>query len=385
MRVLFSSTRGTGHFLPLVPVIEACLRSGHEVLVAGSPHLKETVARTRYEFRQFDAPPEDELADTWARVPEAVQRGQAEPIVVGEIFGRLNSTAALPGLREAIREWRPDVVVRETSEYGSALAAELEGVPLARVAIGLNGIEEKGLKWASEPLDALRSATGLPPDPDADRLRESPYLSAFPASLEDPSLPLQPDTLRFRDPAWDEPPAPLPDWWDGGDRPLVYVSFGTVAGSTPMGAGLYPAAMEAVTELPVRVLMTVGRDVALDAFGPAPDNMHVEHFVPQAEVLGHAAAVVHHGGAGSTLGAAAAGRPQVVVPAFADQPSNAARVEAVGAGLGTPPEAGAIRAALERVLEEEDLRAGAERLAAEVRGQAPVEDTVALLESLSSR
>ena len=34
MRVLFASTRGTGHFTPLLPLIEACLRGGHEVMVA---------------------------------------------------------------------------------------------------------------------------------------------------------------------------------------------------------------------------------------------------------------------------------------------------------------------------------------------------------------
>jgi UDP:flavonoid glycosyltransferase YjiC (YdhE family) len=41
MRVLFSSTRGTGHLQPLLPYARALLGQGHEVLVAGPPDLKE--------------------------------------------------------------------------------------------------------------------------------------------------------------------------------------------------------------------------------------------------------------------------------------------------------------------------------------------------------
>jgi UDP:flavonoid glycosyltransferase YjiC (YdhE family) len=45
MRVLFASTRGAGHFNPLVPFLDAARRGGHEVLVAGPPPLRETVER----------------------------------------------------------------------------------------------------------------------------------------------------------------------------------------------------------------------------------------------------------------------------------------------------------------------------------------------------
>jgi UDP:flavonoid glycosyltransferase YjiC (YdhE family) len=43
VRVLFASTRGAGHFNPLVPFIEACLRHRHEVLVVGPPALAQAV------------------------------------------------------------------------------------------------------------------------------------------------------------------------------------------------------------------------------------------------------------------------------------------------------------------------------------------------------
>ena len=97
-------------------------------------------------------------------------------------------------------------------------------------------------------------------------------------------------------------------------------------------------ALRAVAELPVRVLLTVGNDLDLDALPSVPDNVRVERWVPQQDVLGHAAMAVVHGGSGSTLGAIAAGVPLVVVPLFADQPENARRVAEVGAGLSVEPD-----------------------------------------------
>ncbi len=118
MRVLVSSTRGAGHFAPLVPFARACVRAGHEVLAAGPPDLEDTVAAAGFDYWRFDSPPEEELGPVWGRVP-TVSREEAEQLVIGEIFGRLNTTAALPRLREACEQWRPDLVLRESAEFGA--------------------------------------------------------------------------------------------------------------------------------------------------------------------------------------------------------------------------------------------------------------------------
>ena len=206
MRALFSSTRGAGHFNPLVPFARAFERAGHELLFAGPPDLAGAVDGAGFEFWQFDPPPEDELGTVWGRVPE-LPPAEANEVVVGEVFGRLNTTAALPRLRAACEEWRPDVVVRDPNEYGSALAAELHGISHARVAIGLASTEELGMGIAAGVIDTIRQAEGLPPDPDADRLRRAPYLSLFPPTLDEGA---QPDTQRFHDPPGMSPRASCP-------------------------------------------------------------------------------------------------------------------------------------------------------------------------------
>jgi UDP:flavonoid glycosyltransferase YjiC (YdhE family) len=384
VRALFSSTRGAGHFNPLVPFARAFERAGHEVMVAGPPDLAGPVDAAGLRFWQFDPPPEDELGAVWARVPQ-LPPDEANEVVVGEVFGRLNSTAALPGLRAAFDEWRPDVVLRDPNEYGSALVAELHDVPHARVAIGLVSTEELGLGIATAPIDAIRRAEGLPPDPGADMLRGSPYLSTFARRLDEGD---QPDTRRFHDPAWDAPAGALPNWWPGReDQPLVYVTFGSVAGSFPQALPVYGVALDAVAELPARVLLTVGRELDLNGLPAAPDNVRTERWVPQQDVLGHAAAAVVHGGSGSTLGALAAGLPLVVVPLFADQPQNARRVAEVGAGIAVAPErenpgatTAPLRAAIEAVLADPSYRQRAAALADELRGEPPVDDAVPMFE-----
>ena len=377
MRVLLSSTRGAGHFAPLLPFARACLHAGHEVLAAGPPDLESAVREAGLDFWRFDPPPEEELGPVWGRVP-TLSREEAEQVVVGEIFGRLNARAAFPRLREALGEWRPDVVLREGGEFASALAAELVSTPVARVATGLVHAEEAMLAIAAPAIDAIRQDLGLPPDPEAAVLRSSPLLTTFPEALDRPS-----SALRFADPAWTEAPSPLPDWWDGAAGPLVYVTFGSEAGAMEMTAPVYRAALDAVDGLSARVLLTVGRGADMGAFASPPANVHVEPWVPQADVLAHAAAVVCHGGSGTTLGALAAGRPLVVVPLFADQPMNAQRVAEAGAGLSLPPEAGAIRAATERVLAEPSFGQRAAAIADEMARQPPAEAAVSELERLA--
>jgi UDP:flavonoid glycosyltransferase YjiC (YdhE family) len=364
VRVLFASTRGVGHFNPLVPFLESALRGGHEILVAGPPALAPTIEPTDYPFWQGEDPPADELDATWARVPQ-VPPEQANQIVIGDIFARLNVRAMLPALREALAEWTPDLVIREQSEFASAIAADEAGVPHARLGISLTGLDRDFLGLAEPGLEEQRPGI-------AQTIWASPYLTLFPAALDDPEAEWPADVHRFRDPAEPASDKPLPDWWEDDSLPIVYVSFGTVVGGTPMAKDLYGAALRAAAELPARVLVTVGRELDIDALGPLPPNVHVERFVPQADVFGHASVVVTHGGSGTTLGALAAGLPLVVVPLFADQPDNARRVEAVGAGVvAEPPGMGE---AIEAVLSEPKLARAAQRMAQEIAWLPPTDE-----------
>ena len=162
---------------------------------------------------------------------------------------------------------------------------------------------------------------------------------------------------------------------DADDRPLVYVTYGSVAPTMPVFGQLFRATVAALADVPVRVLFTVaGAD--RDALGAVPDNVRVESWVPQASLMPHASAVLCHGGSGTTRMALAAGVPVVIVPGFADQPRNASRVDELGAGIALPgwPEGLAgIGDAVRRVLEEPSYGRVAGRIADEVAALPPVE------------
>src|SRR4051812_38931281 len=164
MRVLLACTRGAGHFRPLLPFARAATGRGDEVRVAGPPSLAEAVAAEGLAFEPFDDPPSDELRSIWARVP-SLSHDDANRVVVGDIFGRLNTTAALPRLLAACRRWRPHVVLRDPMLFAAAIAAERCGIPVARVGIGLAATEDEALCLAAAAVDAIRREAGLTRDP----------------------------------------------------------------------------------------------------------------------------------------------------------------------------------------------------------------------------
>jgi UDP:flavonoid glycosyltransferase YjiC (YdhE family) len=379
MRVLVTTSGGAGHFVPLLPFLEAIDDTGDELLVVTRESLAEPVGRAGHAVRAFAD------ADGAARAPfferaHTLPPDEGNRVVVGEVFAKLDTAAALPGVLAACEEWRPDLVLSETCEFAGPIAAELLELPVARVGIGLGSTESMLLAIGFEALEDLRELHGLPRASPAD----TPFLTLVPPAMEDPRAPLVEHTLRYRE--RDAAPAhALPDWWDGDERPLVYLTFGSVAPQMQFFPGLYRAAIDALADVPARVLVTIGLDRDPGELGPLPANTHVESWVPQADVMPHAAALVCHGGFGTVRASLCAGIPLVVLPLFADQPYNAARAAALGAGItvaGGPPAASGLGAAVRELLADPAHADAAGRIAADVRGLPVVDEAVAVLQEL---
>ena len=128
--------------------------------------------------------------------------------------------------------------------------------------------------------------------------------------------------------------------------------------------------------------MTVGRDADPTRLEPVPANVHLERWVPQNEVMPHAAAMVCHGGSGTVTMGLAAGIPMAVLPLFADQPWNAERVAALGAGIALEGAAPAIGDAVRRLLAEPSYREAAQGVAAEMRALPPVDAAIHVVRDL---
>jgi UDP:flavonoid glycosyltransferase YjiC (YdhE family) len=374
MRILFTSIAKTGHLTPLLPYARALARHGHEVRVAAAEGLTEAIEAAGLTPAPFGGIDDEELARIIASDPEP---DRMTGFMTREVFVGAFPRTALPKLRETVRDWRPDLIVRSAGEYAAAIAADEAGIPHVRVSVS-NG---HTFRDAIAPFDALRAEQGLAPDGGAS-LRNAPAFSAFPASLEEPGGDggARPQ-IRVRLPRETASPgAPRPDWLPEGDAPFVYMTFGTVLGASDRARATFRAALDAVADQPVRVLLTTGPAMDVDALGQVPGNVRLEPWAPQDLVLPHAAALICHGGSGTVIGGLAAGVPMVVTPVGADQPENARRIEAVGAGIAVADrDPASIRAALERALTDPAMRAGAGRLAAEIAATPDVDAAVTMM------
>jgi UDP:flavonoid glycosyltransferase YjiC (YdhE family) len=109
--------------------------------------------------------------------------------------------------------------------------------------------------------------------------------------------------------------------------------------------------------------------------------------VPQETLLPHAAAVLGHGGFGTTMGALSAGVPQAIAPLFSfDQVVNGNHVAASGAGVTAEIGPGVVQRAAERIpllLEIPTYAESASRVAAAMRDLPPPSEAVAVLADLA--
>ena len=387
MRVLCSTTANDGHFGPLLPFARACADAGHEVRVAAPESYAGSLARAGLPHAPFaDAPPQV-IGPVMATLP-TMSIEEANDVVLREVFGRIDAQAALPPLLEAVEGWRPDVVVRESAELASLAAAERLGVPHVHVCIGMHEVAARFADVIEDPLEELGRLAGLSDGQLPTALAAEPVFSLVPELLDRAAGELPPEAAafqRFHEPAPATGQSRAHDWGDP-DLPLVYVTFGSVVGSLPPFAGVFREALDALAGLDACVLMTVGRRLDPEDLGPLPPNAHVAQWLPQEAVLAHAAAMLGHGGFGTTMGALAAGVPQVVVPLFSfDQIVNGDHVASVGAGLTTGPGPGAVERAaadLPQLLKVPTYAESARRVAAAMRELPPPAEAVRILTNL---
>jgi UDP:flavonoid glycosyltransferase YjiC (YdhE family) len=234
------------------------------------------------------------------------------------------------------------------------------------------------------PLDELRAMRGLQPDPDLEALHRGLVLSPFPPSFRDPLSPLPATAHSFRAPLGSSGGAgdSLASWWARLDgRPAVYVTLGSVF---PTESGdLFARLLAGLSQLPVEVVVTVGRDIDPAELGLQPEYVHVEQWVPPSRLLPHIDLVVSHGGSGTVIAALTCGLPQVVIAMGADQMHTADRGEALGVGRAlhpvttTPAE---IRDTVTALLADHRAKAAAKQVQREIAALPGPESALTLLE-----
>ncbi|GAA0909788.1 glycosyltransferase [Virgisporangium aurantiacum] len=181
-------------------------------------------------------------------------------------------------------------------------------------------------------------------------------------------------------PAW-EPPPELTDFLDRAGT-TVYIGFGSMIGLDPAATWRTIRAALALTGLRAVVCSGWGGLAAADV----PATVAVVNDVPHEWLLPRLAATVHHGGAGTTGAAFAAGRPQVICPYFRDQPFWAHRAWTLGVAPRPIPQrdlnASTLAAALTAAVSDADMAERADRVGRLVRAENGTATAVSLLEAV---
>ncbi|WP_406368674.1 DUF1205 domain-containing protein [Streptomyces sp. NBC_00647] len=429
MRVLIVPFPFKTHLFNLVPLAWSLQTAGHEVRVAGWPDLLDAVAgagltglgvgpgespelrRRRDERRQAAAaaaPPgarksaQDGLGPLFELGPDRARLDWEQVTSVMEDLvlpqARRSNDSMMEELVAFARSWRPDLVLWGAKAFAGAVAAAAVGAAHARVLYSVD-------VYSRMREDFLHARALRPPHDRADRLGEwlagwaEKYGCAFSEELVSGQFTIDPLPGAFRPderattlPMQCVPyngPAVVPRWIAEPPRaPRVLMTFGDAVNDGPVRQLLPVERIQEILDsaagLEMELILTLPRE-SQARLERVPANTRLVESVPLADVLPTCAAMVHHGGTWSFGCALRYGVPQLLVSRAFDVPLKLRCLERSGAGLAMKPaeaDGPRVRAALERLLHDQSLRANARKLSEEVLAMPSPNEMTQTLEDL---
>jgi UDP:flavonoid glycosyltransferase YjiC (YdhE family) len=385
VRVLFTTLPATGHFHPLVPLARATAAAGHDVAFASAASFCPVVRSAGFPcfpagFDRNGVPLDVLFPELRSLTGEAFTR-----FVSGHIRVAVEAAQMVTDLLALTADWTPDIIVRDASEYGGCIAAEVLGIPHASVRTSVTASSYAGRRFVAQELNILRGAHGLAPDPEAAMPFRYLHLASEPPGLWPADDPPAPTSHLLRPQPFDRSGAEtLPDWVrDLPDVPTVCATLGTYMNRS---AEIFQAILDGLRNERLNVILTIGRDQDPAQFGPQPATVRIERYIPLSLLLPYCAAVVCQAGFSTTVTALAHGLPMVLIPLGADQPLVAQQMARLGVGpvlnaTNRTPEA--IRMAVQEMLMDQTSRGNAQRVRDAMMTLPGPDHAVTLLEKLA--
>ena len=375
-RYLFVTWDGSGNQTPELGVAQALRTRGHDVAFAGYESQRARIAAQGFRFAAL------ERANATFHIPA---KGDMMAAMAAGVWA---APAHLDDVRDTAARESPDLLVIDCLLFGALAAAErysLPAVVLVHSAPGLQvppgGPFERFVLL--EPVNALRSAAGLPPVASIwENWARFPTLCASLSAL-DPLAASAPPAFTYAGPIQEQlAPSGWYAPWSGDDpRPVVLVSFS--AALVWDQTSRIQRTLTGLAERPVHALVTASNVDTTQLTIPA--NACVAPFIPHAEVFPLTAVTVTHGGHGTITAALAHGVPVVCLPnTTSDQPALAAQVATLGAGIaldGDTASPEVIGEAVMQVLADRSFATAARRLAAAIAAANAPETAATWLEA----
>jgi UDP:flavonoid glycosyltransferase YjiC (YdhE family) len=407
VRIALATVGTTGDVRPFAALARGLSKAGHDVTAVSWELHRATLEPAAERF--VAAGPET----TWDDVRATAERAASAPSPLAQVavlqdFHLREATAHYAALREALTgsdlvvlhgiHSLAEAAVRDlglpwaSAVFDPVLLPTRSAPPAGMPSLGpFNGIGwwmlDRTLRRQDGPLRAALEEAGSPSAAAVTMFRARSSLlhlvACSPAIAPPP--PDAPAAVHFTG-AWPgddapEPLAPALSAFLAVPEPTVVVTFGSMVGGDAAEIGA--AVREAIQSVGVRAVIQEG---VAGLGGPADEERII--VVGPADhrlLLPRAAAVVHHGGAGTTHAVAGAGVPSVVVPHVGDQPYWAARLHRLGVAPEPLPvrrlTAAELTARLRATLDDEAMRARATELGARVREERGTATAVALVEA----
>ncbi|GAB1640118.1 glycosyltransferase [Krasilnikovia sp. MM14-A1259] len=387
MRVALTCHANPSHLVGVLAAARALRLGGHDVAVASGPAVGDRIARAGFPLLPVASLLSmDEMmrARAGAVRPARPGRPPAHPFVTPSTSGQAAEITTVLGA------WKPDCVLRDSTEMGGYVAAECLGVPSGTVDIApLSPVARDG---ALPELNRLRAGFDLPPVSD-------PWHPVRPFRVGLVPDVFYPDGLRWPG-ARHYRPSTADDRADAeaaaslarpaGAGPLVLASLGMNAPHCdPRSTTVLNAIIEALGGLPVTGVVALGSGTDPGRWpGARAANVHLAAFVPQRAMLRSCDLFLTHGGFNGVREAFDAGVPMVAVPFFGDHPATAARLADLG--LATPLDlaavtAATVRAAVAAVLADTGFQARAGLMQQRMRALPPLDRLADDLEAFVAR
>lgn len=410
MNILLAPVGSSGDVYPFLGLGQALQQRGHHVTVLSSGYFAGAIEKAKLRFVEVQ---------TKEEFLEVTQ----DPLIWHPLRGpRRIMQLAITGVQrqyDAILAHRGEetVVVSSCLGWGARVAEERHKIPLvtwhlqpsvifsARNPPRLAGMLEHGWlapwwnraiytigeRFFLDPvcipqLNAFRRKLGLPPVRGITHWWQSPkwVVGAFPAWFAPQAVDWPPHVRLSEFPLWDEDsslamPRQLINFLEDGSAPIVF----TPGSANRFGNDFFALATEACQHVGCRGIMASRFDCKqLDRL---PGSCLRVRYASFAQLLPRSAAIVHHGGIGTTARALASGIPQVIHPFSHDQPDNAARVERLRAGTGISPRklsAKRLAVALQHVLESAEIHNSVKELQRRIQHAEPFAMMCRIVESL---
>lgn len=334
--IMFFCIPAHGHHNPTIAVVKELVNRGNYVRYYSFHEFQEKIESTGAEFIACD--------DYLPEVSEGVLSGEKTMSSTDMTIVDLQATAQMDGfLKEQVEEFKPDVIVSDSVCFWGKLIARKYKIPMvvSTTTFAFNKYSSSYMKSSvAEILDLIKGQKRV--KAELKKLEEFGYheKSIMPLVQNDnytdtivyATEKYQPYSETFSKHYAFVGPSLLTDLMPDKEheRPLVYISLGTVVSNKP---DFYKKCVEALKNENVDVIISCGRVVDPETLNGLAENVQAYHCVNQLEVLAKANVFLTHNGMNSTSESLYMGTPMVFFPQINEQRAVARRAGEMGAGI----------------------------------------------------